>query len=77
MPGSKGQGTPMTPSDASRIQSGQARSGGDMSSGGFAARAQAGGARNENTGYASYGHQTNTSQGGGGGSNTAPGQGKK
>ncbi|KAF2232509.1 hypothetical protein EV356DRAFT_505267 [Viridothelium virens] len=28
----------------------QARGGGDMSSGGFAARAQAGGARNENSG---------------------------
>ncbi|KAK8085730.1 hypothetical protein PG997_007001 [Apiospora hydei] len=63
-----GKGSPMTPSDASRIQSGQARSGGDMSSGGFAARAQGAGARNENTGYQSYGH----SRGQGG-----DGQGKK
>ncbi|KAI0906399.1 hypothetical protein F4824DRAFT_106839 [Ustulina deusta] len=77
MPGNKGQGSAMTPSDASRIQSGQARSGGDMSSGGFAARAQSAGARNENTGYSSYGHQTNSGQGGGDGSNTASGQGKK
>ncbi|KAK7976822.1 translation initiation factor SUI1 [Apiospora arundinis] len=62
------KGTPMTPSDASRIQGGQARSGGDMSSGGFAARAQSAGDTNQNTGYQSYGH----SQGQGGG-----GQGKK
>ncbi|KAJ2975958.1 hypothetical protein NUW58_g8210 [Xylaria curta] len=77
MPGNQGQGSAMTPSDASRIQSAQARSGGNMSSGGFAARAQAAGARNENTGYSSYGHQTNDGQGGSAGSNTASGQGKK
>ncbi|KAI4605945.1 hypothetical protein J4E83_010371 [Alternaria metachromatica] len=42
--------TPMTQGDASRIQSGQAKSGGDMSSGGFAARAQGAGDRNANAG---------------------------
>ncbi|KAL2188976.1 hypothetical protein L209DRAFT_752135 [Thermothelomyces heterothallicus CBS 203.75] len=35
----------MTKSDSSRIQSSQAKSGGDMSSGGFAARAQSAGDR--------------------------------
>ncbi|KAK8118262.1 uncharacterized protein PG998_006543 [Apiospora kogelbergensis] len=54
--GGGGKGTPMTPSAASGIQSSQAKSGGDMSSGGFAARAQGAGAHNENTGYQSYGH---------------------
>ncbi|KAF2086178.1 hypothetical protein K490DRAFT_67099 [Saccharata proteae CBS 121410] len=43
---------PMTPSDASRIQSANAKSGQDMGSGGFAARAQGAGARNENSGSA-------------------------
>ncbi|KAJ4993145.1 hypothetical protein SVAN01_01497 [Stagonosporopsis vannaccii] len=38
----------MTSSDASRIQSTQARGGKDMSSGGFAARAQSAGDRNAN-----------------------------
>ncbi|KAI4673853.1 uncharacterized protein J4E84_010850 [Alternaria hordeiaustralica] len=47
--GSKGF-TPMTQGDASRIQSGQAKSGGDISSGGFAARAQSAGDRNANAG---------------------------
>ncbi|KAI1121093.1 hypothetical protein F5Y10DRAFT_272438 [Nemania abortiva] len=75
MPENKGQGKAMTPADASRIQSGQARSGGDMSSGGFAARAQSAGARNENTGYSSYGHQTGNNQGGG--NNASSGGGKK
>ncbi|PVH90355.1 hypothetical protein DM02DRAFT_678662 [Periconia macrospinosa] len=42
--------TPMTKSDASRIQSSQARSGGDMSSSGFAARAQSSRDRNANAG---------------------------
>ncbi|KAI9683245.1 MAG: hypothetical protein M1822_006110 [Bathelium mastoideum] len=41
-------GNPMTQDAASRIQSTQATSGGDMSSGGFAARAQSAAARNEN-----------------------------
>ncbi|KAK4704230.1 hypothetical protein P7C70_g1986, partial [Phenoliferia sp. Uapishka_3] len=36
----------MTQSDASRIQSSQAKSGGDMSSSGFAGRAQSAGDRN-------------------------------
>ncbi|KAI1341376.1 hypothetical protein F5Y15DRAFT_354760 [Xylariaceae sp. FL0016] len=66
MPGNsnipKGQ---MTPADASRIQSSNAKSGGDMSSGGFAARAQAAGARNDN---ASQQH---------GGSGQSQNQGKK
>ncbi|EAA29480.1 hypothetical protein GE21DRAFT_5193 [Neurospora crassa] len=35
----------MTKSDSSRIQSSQAKGGGDMSSGGFAARAQSAGDR--------------------------------
>ncbi|KAI0535502.1 hypothetical protein GGR58DRAFT_504244 [Xylaria digitata] len=77
MPENKGQGNAMTPSAASRIQSTQAKSGGDMSSDGFAARAQSAGARNENTGYSSYGHQANNDQGDGNGSNAASGQGKK
>jgi hypothetical protein len=38
--------TPMTQSAASRIQSSQAKSGGNMSSSGFAARAQSSGAKN-------------------------------
>ncbi|KAI1319973.1 hypothetical protein F5Y16DRAFT_390425 [Xylariaceae sp. FL0255] len=38
----------MTQSDAQRIQSSQVKSGGDMSSGGFAARAQSAGDRNAN-----------------------------
>ncbi|KAG9672091.1 hypothetical protein KCU99_g5207, partial [Aureobasidium melanogenum] len=38
----------MSGSDASRIQSAQAKSGGDMSSSGFAARAQSGAANNAN-----------------------------
>ncbi|KAI0815578.1 hypothetical protein GGR55DRAFT_629398 [Xylaria sp. FL0064] len=69
MPENQGQGKAMTSSDASRIQSSQARGGGDMSSDGFAARAQSAGARNDNA-------QTGN-QGGGNASNTASGQGKK
>ncbi|KAK5459557.1 hypothetical protein LTS15_003686 [Exophiala xenobiotica] len=38
----------MTKSDAARIQSSQAKSGGDMSSSGFPARAQGAGDRNAN-----------------------------
>ncbi|KDQ08058.1 hypothetical protein BOTBODRAFT_38276 [Botryobasidium botryosum FD-172 SS1] len=38
----------MTSSDASRIQSSQAKAGRDMSSNGFAARAQSSGAKNAN-----------------------------
>ncbi|KAG9185635.1 hypothetical protein G6011_06966 [Alternaria panax] len=41
--------TPMGKSDAGRIQSTQVKSGGDMSSGRFAARAQGAGDRNTNT----------------------------
>ncbi|KAI0403187.1 hypothetical protein F4802DRAFT_599330 [Xylaria palmicola] len=73
----QGKGTPMTPADASRIQSAQARGGGDMSSSGFAARAQSAGDRNANSGYASYGHQANSGQSGGGNANAASGQEKK
>ncbi|KAF1828954.1 hypothetical protein BDW02DRAFT_602969 [Decorospora gaudefroyi] len=40
--------TAMTSSDASRIQSSQALGGKDMSSGGFAARAQSAGRKNAN-----------------------------
>ncbi|KAG6087409.1 hypothetical protein E4U15_007897 [Claviceps sp. LM218 group G6] len=40
--------TPMTQQDAARVQSSQAKNGGDMSSGGFAARAQSAGAHNAN-----------------------------
>ncbi|CAK7199183.1 hypothetical protein SEUCBS139899_001856 [Sporothrix eucalyptigena] len=39
----------MSQSDASRIQSTQAKAGRDMSSGGFAARAQSAAANNANT----------------------------
>ncbi|ATZ49521.1 hypothetical protein BCIN_04g06580 [Botrytis cinerea B05.10] len=42
--------TKMTKDDASRIQSTQAQGGKDMSSSGFAARAQGAGDRNANTG---------------------------
>ncbi|KAJ5733031.1 hypothetical protein N7533_013478 [Penicillium manginii] len=41
-------------SDAARIQSSQAKSGGDMSSGGFAARAQSAGDRNVKSESASF-----------------------
>ncbi|RYO90154.1 hypothetical protein DL764_008483 [Monosporascus ibericus] len=44
MPGDK----KMTQSDASRIQSSQAKSGGDMSGDGFSSRAQSAGDRNAN-----------------------------
>ncbi|KAI0869559.1 hypothetical protein GGS24DRAFT_505670 [Hypoxylon argillaceum] len=71
MPENKGQGNAMTPSAASHIQSTQAKSGGDMSSGGFSARAQSAGARNENAGYSSQGKS------GGNNSNTGANQGKK
>ncbi|KAI1166074.1 hypothetical protein F5B18DRAFT_649162 [Nemania serpens] len=64
MSGNNQGSKPMTGSDASRIQSTQAKSGGDMSSGGFPARAQAAAAKNDNA-------STNT----GGGNNS--GQGKK
>ncbi|CAL5872473.1 uncharacterized protein PFLUO_LOCUS6737 [Penicillium psychrofluorescens] len=47
----------MFKSDASRIQSSQAKSGGDMSSGGFASRAQAAGDRDANTSSGSSGQQ--------------------
>ncbi|ROV98181.1 hypothetical protein VSDG_04385 [Cytospora chrysosperma] len=40
----------MTPDAAARIQSAEARNGGDMSSGGFAARAQSAGAHDTNSG---------------------------
>ncbi|KAI2604068.1 uncharacterized protein GGS25DRAFT_525347 [Hypoxylon fragiforme] len=60
----------MTKSAAGEIQSSQAKNGRDMSSGGFAARAQSAAARNEaaagqqNTGP---GHKTGGSSGGAGG----------
>ncbi|KAK3080890.1 hypothetical protein LTS18_012189 [Coniosporium uncinatum] len=43
-------GTKMSQSDAARVQSGQAKSGQDMSSSGFAARAQSAGDKNANQG---------------------------
>ncbi|KAM5430748.1 hypothetical protein McanMca71_005176 [Microsporum canis] len=49
---------PMTKEDASRIQSSQATGGKDMSSGGFAARAQSAGDRNANTSQAGSGNQS-------------------
>ncbi|ORY69648.1 uncharacterized protein BCR38DRAFT_480825 [Pseudomassariella vexata] len=56
--------TPMTPSDAARIQSSQAKNGGDMSSGGFTARAQSAAAHNANSGHSQLGGQhSGTNQG--------------
>ncbi|KAJ1323969.1 hypothetical protein MN608_11228 [Microdochium nivale] len=54
---------PMTPAAAADIQSSQAKSGGDMSSSGFAARAQGAGARNAN-------NANNSSNQGGNANNT-------
>ncbi|PLB47561.1 hypothetical protein P170DRAFT_437393 [Aspergillus steynii IBT 23096] len=53
----------MTQSDASRIQSSQAKGGGDMSSGGFAARAQSAGDRaaTSTSQYSSQGSASQTS----------------
>ncbi|OHE90543.1 hypothetical protein CORC01_14167 [Colletotrichum orchidophilum] len=45
----------MTKEDASRIQGSQAKAGNDMSSGGFAARAQGAGDRNTNAGVGAQG----------------------
>jgi hypothetical protein len=49
---SKGPSNPMSPADASRIQSGAAKSG-DAGKGSFASRAQSAGARNANAGFVS------------------------
>ncbi|KAK2058369.1 hypothetical protein LY76DRAFT_646238 [Colletotrichum caudatum] len=58
----------MTKDDASRIQSTQAQGGKDMSSGGFAARAQGAGDRNANANAnAGVGAQQQGGQGGQGG----------
>ncbi|KAJ5094466.1 hypothetical protein N7456_010327 [Penicillium angulare] len=51
----------MSKSDAARIQSGQAKSGGDMSSGGFAARAQGAADRHA---HAAQGSQPSNNSGG-------------
>ncbi|GAM88642.1 hypothetical protein ANO11243_066760 [Dothideomycetidae sp. 11243] len=75
----------MSQSDASRVQSTQAKSGGDMSSSGFAARAQGAGDRNANqSGGAGGGGHTSAnsgggakSSGGGGGGGNAGAGGKK
>ncbi|GAB0133620.1 hypothetical protein EsDP_00002024 [Epichloe bromicola] len=59
----------MSKADASRIQSGQARNGGDMSSSGFAARAQAAGDRNaqaSGNGNGNGGTKTDAGAGAGG-----------
>ncbi|OJJ97560.1 hypothetical protein ASPACDRAFT_123473 [Aspergillus aculeatus ATCC 16872] len=62
----------MSKSDSSRIQSTQAKGGDDMSSGGFAARAQAAGDRststNTGTAYSSSGSAQQGITGSGGGS---------
>ncbi|KAI1361491.1 hypothetical protein F5Y08DRAFT_347812 [Xylaria arbuscula] len=70
MSGNNEQGKPMTGDAAARIQSATARGGGDMSSGGFPARAQSAAAHNENAGNTS----NTTNQGG---SNTGSNQEKK
>ncbi|KAF7540877.1 hypothetical protein G7054_g1048 [Neopestalotiopsis clavispora] len=62
----------MTKADSERIQSGQALGGKDMSSGGFAARAQAAGDRN-----AAAGGQGTGSAGGNTGSGNGSNTGKK
>ncbi|KAE9569955.1 hypothetical protein CGMCC3_g13996 [Colletotrichum fructicola] len=54
----------MSKSDASRIQATQAQGGKDMSSGGFAARAQGAGDRNANAGQQGQGGQGGQAQGG-------------
>ncbi|RAH86021.1 hypothetical protein BO86DRAFT_406448 [Aspergillus japonicus CBS 114.51] len=66
---------PMSKSDSSRIQSSQAKGGGDMSSGGFAARAQAAGDRHASSAstspgaaYSSSGSSQQGTAGSGGGS---------
>ncbi|PWY96046.1 hypothetical protein BO94DRAFT_530752 [Aspergillus sclerotioniger CBS 115572] len=53
----------MSQSDASRIQSSQAQGGKDMSSGGFAARAQSAADRHENTATSNVGSSYGTSSG--------------
>ncbi|KAE8354937.1 hypothetical protein BDV28DRAFT_146641 [Aspergillus coremiiformis] len=53
----------MTKEDAERIQSTQARGGQDMSSSGFAARAQAAGDRNANTAAQTSSNQQGTGTG--------------
>ncbi|KAI1660769.1 hypothetical protein F4813DRAFT_263470 [Daldinia decipiens] len=60
----------MSKTDASRIQSSQARSGGNMTSGGFAARAQSSGDRNQNAwaGQQNVGSGTGGQSGNNGGS---------
>ncbi|KAI0168766.1 hypothetical protein BJ166DRAFT_263526 [Pestalotiopsis sp. NC0098] len=62
----------MTKSDSERIQSTQAKSGGDMSSGGFGARAQSAGDRN-----AAQGGQTQGNGAAGGNTQGNQASGKK
>ncbi|TGO67695.1 hypothetical protein BOTNAR_0037g00320 [Botryotinia narcissicola] len=59
----------MTKDDASRIQSTQAQGGKDMSSSGFAARAQGAGDRNANAGGAAAGQGTGGGNAGQAGTN--------
>ncbi|KAI1469088.1 uncharacterized protein F4812DRAFT_319074 [Daldinia caldariorum] len=73
--------TEMSKSDSSRIQASQARGGGDMSSKGFASRAQAAGDRHQSAasggqGSAASGGQQ-TAGYGGSGSNTGGSKGSK
>ncbi|RYP02382.1 hypothetical protein DL765_010744 [Monosporascus sp. GIB2] len=63
MPGDK----KMTQSDAARIQSGQARSGGDTSSGSFPARAQSASDRNAHQQASGGGAPSGGNQAGSGG----------
>ncbi|KAF2117996.1 hypothetical protein BDV96DRAFT_644329 [Lophiotrema nucula] len=55
--GGGGKSTPMTKSDASRIQSTQATSGKDTGAGSFAARAQSAGDKNANSGQQGNGQK--------------------
>ncbi|KAL2063715.1 hypothetical protein VTL71DRAFT_5520 [Oculimacula yallundae] len=68
-----GQGHQMSKEDASRIQSTQG--GNDMSSAGFAARAQGAGDRNENANAGAGGNNSGGAQGGGNAGNGQGGQG--
>ncbi|KAI0005247.1 hypothetical protein F4779DRAFT_52334 [Xylariaceae sp. FL0662B] len=62
----------MSKSDASRIQSSQAKSGGDMTSGGFAARAQSAGDRNQNASASAGQQNVGSGTGGQSGNNGGP-----
>ncbi|KAI1454295.1 hypothetical protein F4805DRAFT_460962 [Annulohypoxylon moriforme] len=67
----------MTKGDAARIQSGQAKNGGDMSSQGFAARAQSAAARNEAAQSTTSQYNTGSGDGAQSGGSTDAAGGKK